>query len=120
MQARQQARSQEKIQHPGEYYAVAVGARPGIYTLWSAAAKQVVGFTGAVYKGFTTLDKARAFMSAHHARVNETVPPPVPTAEYAKHCHCPCPSCPYSSGDIREQRIALVQRLYQLSKREQP
>ena len=47
-----------------KYYAVAVGRQPGIYTQWfgdAGAQVQVVGFPGAVYKGFATLEEARDF-----------------------------------------------------------
>ncbi|MBC2744809.1 MAG: viroplasmin family protein, partial [Desulfosarcina sp.] len=48
-----------------KYYAVAVGRRPGIYTQWfgdAGARVQVDRFQGAVYKGFPTLEEARAFI----------------------------------------------------------
>jgi ribonuclease HI len=48
-----------------KFYAVAIGRKPGVYTRWfgdSGAYAQVQGFKGAVYKGFATLDEARAFM----------------------------------------------------------
>ena len=48
-----------------KYYAVAVGRKPGIYDQWfgaDGAQVQVVGFQGAVYKGFVTRDEAQAFM----------------------------------------------------------
>ena len=48
-----------------KYYAVAVGRRPGIYTQWfgdAGAQVQVVGFRGALYKGFPTRQEAQAFI----------------------------------------------------------
>ena len=48
----------------GKFYAIKKGRRPGIYTTWDAAKKQVSGYSGAVYKGFTTKDQAEAFMNA--------------------------------------------------------
>jgi ribonuclease HI len=48
-----------------KYYAVAAGRQPGIYTEWfgdAGAQAQVTGFQGARYKGFATLDEARAFI----------------------------------------------------------
>jgi ribonuclease HI len=51
--------------NPKKYYAVAVGRQPGVYTRWfgdDGAHAQVEGFKGALYKGFATLEAARAFM----------------------------------------------------------
>jgi len=48
-----------------KYYAVAVGRKPGIYRQWfgeAGAQVQVIGFQGAVYKGFATREEAQAFM----------------------------------------------------------
>lgn len=48
------------------YYAVAVGRQPGVYTRWfgeTGAQVQVLGFPGAVYKGFATIEEARRFLS---------------------------------------------------------
>lgn len=48
-----------------KFYAVAKGRRPGIYTRWfgeGGAQAQVMGFTGAVYKGFQTRAEAEAFV----------------------------------------------------------
>ena len=44
------------------YYAVAVGWRPGIYRVWSNAAKQVNGYENNVYQSFGTLHEAKEFM----------------------------------------------------------
>ena len=48
-----------------KYYAVAVGRHPGIYTQWfgeTGAHAQVNGFQDARYKGFATIEEARAFI----------------------------------------------------------
>jgi len=48
-----------------KFYAVARGRNPGIFTAWfgpSGAQAQVRGFRGAVYKGFETIEEARAFI----------------------------------------------------------
>ena len=45
-----------------KFYAVKKGKTPGIYRTWSDCQKQVKGFSGAVYKSFTTLKEAEAFM----------------------------------------------------------
>jgi ribonuclease HI len=48
-----------------KYYAVAVGRHPGIYTQWfgeAGAQVQVLGYQGAIYKGFATYEEARSFL----------------------------------------------------------
>ncbi len=54
-----------------KYYAVAVGRSTGIFTQWfgeGGAEKLVRGYTGAVYKGFPTIEEARAFIEANKGR----------------------------------------------------
>jgi ribonuclease HI len=53
-----------------KYYAVAVGRHPGVYTQWfgkTGAHAQVEGYRGARYKGFATIEEARAFVRDHSA-----------------------------------------------------
>jgi len=48
-----------------KYYAVAAGRSTGIFTQWfgeGGAEKLVRGYAGAVYKGFPTIEEARAFI----------------------------------------------------------
>lgn len=45
-----------------KYYAVREGRKPGIYTTWDKAKKQVHGYTNASYKSFKTKDEAEAFL----------------------------------------------------------
>jgi ribonuclease HI len=48
-----------------KYYAVARGRKPGVYTDWfgsGGAEEQVRGFTGALYKGFTSSTEARRWL----------------------------------------------------------
>lgn len=45
-----------------KYYAVKVGARPGIYEDWPSCEAQVKGFPGAVYKSFKTRQEAQDFL----------------------------------------------------------
>ncbi|MFQ9923836.1 MAG: viroplasmin family protein [Beduini sp.] len=45
-----------------KFYAVKNGKVPGIYSTWEACKKQVTGFSGAVYKSFTTKEEAEAFI----------------------------------------------------------
>ena len=54
-----------------KYYAVAVGRATGIFTQWfgeGGAEKLVRGYAGAVYKGFPTMDEARAFIKANEGK----------------------------------------------------
>jgi ribonuclease HI len=41
-----------------KYYVVWAGFKPGIYRSWEAWQKQVIGFDGAKYKSFTSLEEA--------------------------------------------------------------
>jgi len=53
-----------------KYYAVAAGRKPAIYTDWfgpDGAQVQVLGFQGAIYKGFATRQEAQAFMETGRA-----------------------------------------------------
>lgn len=45
-----------------KYYAVAKGKTPGIYLTWNDCKAQVDGFSGAVYKGFATVQEAEEFV----------------------------------------------------------
>ncbi|MBF0714834.1 ribonuclease H1 domain-containing protein [Gemelliphila palaticanis] len=45
-----------------KYYAVKVGKIPGIYNTWDECKMQVMGYKGAVYKSFQTLEDARLFL----------------------------------------------------------
>lgn len=44
------------------YYAVKRGLKPGVYNSWDECKKQVHGQPGAVYKKFSTLSEAKAFI----------------------------------------------------------
>ena len=46
-----------------KYYAVQAGRVPGIYTTWNDCQKQVVGYKGAKFKSFPTLDAAEAYLN---------------------------------------------------------
>jgi ribonuclease HI len=52
-----------------KYYAVARGARPGIYTAWfgaGGAEEQIRGVAGALYRGFSSLDQAQEWLKNPH------------------------------------------------------
>jgi len=46
-----------------KYYAVKKGRTPGIYTTWDDCQKEVISFSGAVYKSFQTLNEAQDFLN---------------------------------------------------------
>lgn len=45
-----------------KYYAVKVGKSTRIFGTWDECKKQVVGFSGAIYKSFQSLDKAKEYL----------------------------------------------------------
>lgn len=45
-----------------KFYAVKKGLTPGIYTNWPDCQAQINGYSGAIYKGFATLNEAKNFM----------------------------------------------------------
>ena len=61
-----------------KYYAVAVGRRPGIYTQWfgdAGAQSQVLGYQGALYKGFSTREEARDFIRDRRSVKKKAITP---------------------------------------------
>lgn len=48
------------------FYGVLVGRQPGIYRTWAECQRQVIGFKGAKFKGFVTLEEAEAFMGSRN------------------------------------------------------
>ncbi len=52
-----------------KYYAVAKGKTPGIYLTWNDCKAQVDGFSGAVYKGFATMQEAEEFVVRYGDRI---------------------------------------------------
>ncbi len=50
-----------------KYYAVAKGASgsPNIYTNWEQCKKEVIGYKGALYKSFLTLQEAENYLKLH-------------------------------------------------------
>ena len=45
-----------------KYYAVRVGKSTGVFFTWEECQKQVIGYPGAVYKSFTTIEEAEKFV----------------------------------------------------------
>lgn len=56
-----------------KYYAVRKGVTPGIYETWDDCRKQVIGFSGAEYKGFSTLADAKNYMNSMQQISPDTV-----------------------------------------------
>lgn len=46
-----------------KFYAIRIGRKPGVYTTWDDAQKQVKGFPGAVFKSFPTKEEAQQFVA---------------------------------------------------------
>jgi ribonuclease HI len=74
---------------PKKYYAVARGARPGIYTAWfgpDGAEPQVRGFAGSLHRGFASLAEAQRWLAdpflarSPSERRSAPSPPPAPVA----------------------------------------
>lgn len=47
-----------------KYYAVKKGLTPGIYTSWEECKVNVIGFPGALYKSFASLEEANTFLGS--------------------------------------------------------
>lgn len=48
-----------------KFYAVKIGKTPGIYETWEECQNQIMGFSGAVYKGFATREEAQEFIDVN-------------------------------------------------------
>ena len=55
-----------------KYYAVRVGAKPGVYTDWASCEAQVKGFPKAEYKSFKTRKEAEDFVIATNPAKQKT------------------------------------------------
>ena len=53
-----------------KYYVVRQGRQPGIYMTWEECQKQVNGFSGAIYKSFSTLIEAEGWFSGKSPIIN--------------------------------------------------
>jgi caulimovirus viroplasmin len=56
-----------------KFYAVRLGRTPGIYSTWTQTEEQVKGFSGAVYKAFSTEEEAVRYISCEEIKENEKV-----------------------------------------------
>lgn len=59
---------------PTKFYAVRIGRKPGVYTSWPEASKQVQGFQNAVHKSFASRDLALAFVRGEQPATTTTPP----------------------------------------------
>lgn len=57
-----------------KYYAVKAGREIGIFTSWDACKAQVQGYSGAVYKGFATLQEAQQYLNGDGASAQTQAP----------------------------------------------
>lgn len=55
-----------------KYYAVRVGRKPGIYHTWDECKRETVGFKGASFKKFSTLEDAKAFINEKEEKKKES------------------------------------------------
>jgi ribonuclease HI len=62
------SRGHPELMAKKKVYAIAAGHQPGIYESWPEAEKQVKGFAGAMYKGFTDRAEAERWLAAPHYR----------------------------------------------------
>ena len=55
-----------------KYYAVRAGRSAGVFLTWAECQKQVTGFPGAVFKSFTTIEEAEAFVKGAATAIRES------------------------------------------------
>lgn len=66
-----------------KYYAVKKGRKTGVFPTWAECEKQVKGFSGAIYKSFPSLAKAKTFISAK-TKKQQVKPKPVAKKKWTK------------------------------------
>ena len=62
-------RSREKSMAAKKVYAVRKGKKTGVFYSWAECKASVDGYPGAEYKGFSTVEEARAFLNREAGRV---------------------------------------------------
>lgn len=55
-----------------KYYAVRAGRSTGVFLTWAECQKQVTGFPGGVFKSFTTIEEAEAFVKGAATAIRES------------------------------------------------
>ena len=58
-----------------KFYAVAVGKDPGVYTNWEDTKEQIDGFSGALYKSFTSMEEATEYNKQNTSPLSPETPP---------------------------------------------
>ena len=48
-----------------KFYGIKKGKKVGVYETWEECKKYITGFKGAVFKGFDTVQEARAFIAEY-------------------------------------------------------
>jgi ribonuclease HI len=84
-----------------KFYAVIRGYRPGIYTAWygpGGSEEQVRGYTGAIYKGFVTVEEARRWLASPEVKTRKASGSAKVTAEPAAHSSSPGQIIIYTDG----------------------
>lgn len=56
---------------PKKVYAVRVGRKAGLFHSWADCQKQVIGFSGAEYKSFKTLEEAQDYMKGKTGQISK-------------------------------------------------
>lgn len=56
-----------------KYYAVKVGLTPGIYSNWQECQANVIGYPGAKYKSFSTLEEASQFVYGDNGKKEDGI-----------------------------------------------
>lgn len=65
-----------------KFYAVKVGKKPGIYETWAECQSQISGFSGAIYRGFSTQEEAMVFLKNTETEVKSKCPEMTPAIAY--------------------------------------
>ena len=58
-----------------KYYTVKVGRETGIFESWEECQKQIINFSGAVYKKFTDLKAAKDFLNTKEQMIYQVYMP---------------------------------------------
>ena len=56
-----------------KYYAVRTGRKTGVFMTWAECQKQVMGFSGAEFKSFSTMEEAQAFAGVSAEGIPDTL-----------------------------------------------
>lgn len=65
------SRGAEKILGPKKYYAVRNGRKIGIYDTWIECKEQIEGYSGAIYKSFSSYEDAYNYLNQESNRISQ-------------------------------------------------